>query len=176
MFVKGSGCAGFLRKFDVLPLPKKLADSQLDEREFTTARCVFHVNTTINAYVFSSGKDRESSKRTTCPQSAVLKANRMFQLIPNCLFCSNTCLSPKLAGFIGVGSSNFPREAFFLNVCTDFADYWGCAWTFGKGVEPGQTVSPPRVRRIPFGNDQPASVSVNDLCQRLSATFSALFL
>jgi hypothetical protein len=44
-------------RYFVTPLPTKLADSQLDEREFT-AKCVFRVNTRIEgAYVFSSGKN-----------------------------------------------------------------------------------------------------------------------
>jgi len=44
-------------RYFLTPLPTKLAESQLDEREFT-ARCVFRVNTRIDgAYVFSSGKD-----------------------------------------------------------------------------------------------------------------------
>ena len=43
-------------RYFVAPLPTKLADSQLDEREFVV-RCVIRINTAINgAYVFSSGK------------------------------------------------------------------------------------------------------------------------
>ena len=44
-------------RYFVNPLPTKLKDSQLDEREYT-ARCVMRINTRIEgAYVFSSGKN-----------------------------------------------------------------------------------------------------------------------
>ena len=43
-------------RYFVTPLHTKLAESQLDEDEFT-ARCVNRVNTFIDgAYIFSSGK------------------------------------------------------------------------------------------------------------------------
>ena len=55
-------------RYFVTPLPTKLADSQLDEREFT-ARCVFRVNTRIDgAYVFSSGKDMGCFKAVGYPE------------------------------------------------------------------------------------------------------------
>jgi len=55
-------------RYFVTPLPTKLADSQLDEREFT-ARCVFRVNTRINgAYVFSSGKNMGCFKAVGFPE------------------------------------------------------------------------------------------------------------
>ncbi|MDR0465303.1 MAG: glutamine amidotransferase family protein [Treponema sp.] len=55
-------------RYFVTPLPTKLADSQLDEREFT-ARCVFRVNTKIDgAYVFSSGKNMGCFKAVGFPE------------------------------------------------------------------------------------------------------------
>ena len=55
-------------RYFVTPLPKKLADSQLDEREFV-AKCVFRVNTRIDgAYVFSSGKNMGVFKAVGYPE------------------------------------------------------------------------------------------------------------
>ncbi|MCL2270333.1 MAG: glutamine amidotransferase family protein [Treponema sp.] len=55
-------------RYFVTPLPTKLAESQLDEREFTS-KCVFRVNTTINgAYVFSSGKNMGCFKAVGFPE------------------------------------------------------------------------------------------------------------
>ena len=55
-------------RYFVTPLPTKLADSQLDEREFT-AKCVFRINTQINgAYVFSSGKNMGVFKAIGFPE------------------------------------------------------------------------------------------------------------
>jgi glutamate synthase domain-containing protein 1 len=55
-------------RYFVTPLPTKLADSQLDEREFT-AKCVFRVNTKIEgAYVFSSGKNMGVFKAVGFPE------------------------------------------------------------------------------------------------------------
>ncbi|MDR2699890.1 MAG: glutamine amidotransferase family protein [Nitrososphaerota archaeon] len=55
-------------RYFVTPLPTKLADNQLDEREFT-AKCVFRVNTKINgAYVFSSGKNMGVFKAVGYPE------------------------------------------------------------------------------------------------------------
>jgi len=55
-------------RYFVTPLPTKLADSQLDEREFT-AKCVFRVNIKIDgAYVFSSGKDMGCFKAVGFPE------------------------------------------------------------------------------------------------------------
>jgi len=55
-------------RYFVTPLPTKLADSQIDEREFT-AKCVFRVNTRINgAYVFSSGKNMGCFKAVGFPE------------------------------------------------------------------------------------------------------------
>ena len=55
-------------RYFVIPLPTKLADSQLDEREFTS-KCVFRVNTRINgAYVFSSGKNMGVFKAVGYPE------------------------------------------------------------------------------------------------------------
>ena len=55
-------------RYFVAPLPTKLADSQLDEREFT-AKCVFRVNTSIDgAYVFSSGKNMGVFKAVGFPE------------------------------------------------------------------------------------------------------------
>ena len=55
-------------RYFVTPLPTKLTDSQLDEREFT-AKCVFRVNTRIEgAYVFSSGKNMGVFKAVGFPE------------------------------------------------------------------------------------------------------------
>ncbi|MEG6520824.1 class II glutamine amidotransferase [Desulfotomaculum sp. 1211_IL3151] len=55
-------------RYFVTPLPTKLAESQLDEREFV-ARCVFRVNTTINgAYIFSGGKNMGVFKGVGYPE------------------------------------------------------------------------------------------------------------
>ena len=55
-------------RYFVTPLPTKLVDSQLDEREFT-AKCVFRVNTRIEgAYVFSSGKNMGVFKAVGFPE------------------------------------------------------------------------------------------------------------
>ncbi|MCL2209306.1 MAG: glutamine amidotransferase family protein [Treponema sp.] len=55
-------------RYFVTPLPTKLADSQLDEREFT-AKCVFSINTGIEgAYVFSSGKNMGCFKAVGFPE------------------------------------------------------------------------------------------------------------
>ena len=55
-------------RYFVTPLPNKLFESQLDEREFT-AKCVFRVNTSIDgAYVFSSGKNMGVFKAVGYPE------------------------------------------------------------------------------------------------------------
>ena len=55
-------------RYFVTPLPTKLADSQLDEREFVV-KCVFRVNTGIKgAYVFSSGKNMGVFKAVGFPE------------------------------------------------------------------------------------------------------------
>ena len=55
-------------RYFVTPLPTKLVDSQLDEREFT-AKCVFRVNTRIDgAYIFSSGKNMGVFKGVGFPE------------------------------------------------------------------------------------------------------------
>jgi len=55
-------------RYFVHPLPTRLADSQLDENEFTR-RCVFRVNTSIEgAYVFSSGKNMGVFKAVGYPE------------------------------------------------------------------------------------------------------------
>jgi Glutamate synthase domain 1 len=55
-------------RYFVMPLPTKLADNQLDEREFV-AKCVFRINTKINgAYVFSSGKNMGVFKAVGFPE------------------------------------------------------------------------------------------------------------
>lgn len=55
-------------RYFVTPLPTKLADSQLDEREFV-ARCVFKINTRIKGcYVFSSGKNMGVFKAVGFPE------------------------------------------------------------------------------------------------------------
>jgi glutamate synthase domain-containing protein 1 len=55
-------------RYFLTPLPTKLADSQLDEREFVV-KCVFSINTKDNgAYVFSSGKDMGVFKAVGFPE------------------------------------------------------------------------------------------------------------
>lgn len=55
-------------RYFVMPLPHKLADSQLDEKEFV-ARCVIRVNTNIDgAYIFSSGKNMGVFKAVGFPE------------------------------------------------------------------------------------------------------------
>jgi glutamate synthase domain-containing protein 1 len=55
-------------RYFVTPLPTRLADSQLDEREFV-ARFVFKVNTRIKgAYIFSSGKNMGVFKAMGYPE------------------------------------------------------------------------------------------------------------
>jgi glutamate synthase domain-containing protein 1 len=55
-------------RYFLTPLPTKLNESQLDEREFVT-RCVFRINTRINnAYVFSSGKNMGVFKAVGFPE------------------------------------------------------------------------------------------------------------
>jgi len=55
-------------RYFVTPLPTKLADSQLDEREFVV-KCVFKINTSIKgAYVFSSGKNMGVFKAVGFPE------------------------------------------------------------------------------------------------------------
>lgn len=55
-------------RYFVRPLPTRLADSQLDEQEFTS-RCVININTNIDgAYVFSSGKNMGVFKAVGFPE------------------------------------------------------------------------------------------------------------
>ena len=55
-------------RYFVTPLSVKLAESQLDEREFV-ARCVFKVNTKFDGcYIFSSGKDMGVFKAVGFPE------------------------------------------------------------------------------------------------------------
>ena len=55
-------------RYFVTPLPTKLSDSQLDEREYVK-KCVFKMNTKIaGTYVFSSGKDMGVFKAVGFPE------------------------------------------------------------------------------------------------------------
>jgi glutamate synthase domain-containing protein 1 len=55
-------------RYFVAPLPTKLADSQLDEREFVV-RCAFRINTQIaGSYIFSSGKNMGVFKAVGFPE------------------------------------------------------------------------------------------------------------
>lgn len=55
-------------RYFVQPLPTKLAESQLDDEEFTS-RCVFRINTFIDgAYVFSCGKNMGVFKAVGYPE------------------------------------------------------------------------------------------------------------
>lgn len=57
-----------IMRYFVTPLPTKLADSQLEEKEFV-CRCVIRINTTIDgAYVFSSGKNMGVFKAVGFPE------------------------------------------------------------------------------------------------------------
>ena len=70
-------------RYFVTPLPTKLADSQLDEREFVT-RCVFRINTWINgAYIFSSGKNMGVFKAVGFPEDV----GRFYQLEEYAGYC-----------------------------------------------------------------------------------------
>jgi glutamate synthase domain-containing protein 1 len=58
------------------PLATRLADSQLDEREFVV-KCVFNINTTIKgSYIFSSGKNMGVFKAVGFPEDV----GRFYQL------------------------------------------------------------------------------------------------
>lgn len=55
-------------RYFVLPLPTKLAESQLSEEEFVV-KCVFRINTDIDgAYIFSSGKNMGVFKAVGFPE------------------------------------------------------------------------------------------------------------
>ena len=55
-------------RYFVTPLPTRLSESQLDEREFV-AKCVFRVNTSIEGcYIFSSGKNMGVFKAVGFPE------------------------------------------------------------------------------------------------------------
>ena len=55
-------------RYFVTPLSANLVETQFDEREYV-ARCVFHVNTSINgAYIFSSGKNMGTFKAVGFPE------------------------------------------------------------------------------------------------------------
>lgn len=55
-------------RYFVTPIPTKLADSQLDEREYVV-KCVFRINTSIQgAYVFSCGKNMGVFKAVGFPE------------------------------------------------------------------------------------------------------------
>ena len=66
--MKGITDEPLIWRYFVAPLPTKLMDSQLGEREFV-AKCVFRINTTIKgAYVFSSGKNMGVFKAVGFPE------------------------------------------------------------------------------------------------------------
>jgi len=55
-------------RYFVTPLPTKLKESQLDEREFV-AKCVFRINADMDgAYIFSSGKNMGTFKAVGYPE------------------------------------------------------------------------------------------------------------
>ncbi|ABN51438.1 MAG TPA: hypothetical protein DEF39_01545 [Hungateiclostridium thermocellum] len=65
---KGITDAPLIWRYFVTPLPTKLDESQLDEREYT-ARCVMKINKKIDgAYVFSSGKNMGVFKAVGFPE------------------------------------------------------------------------------------------------------------
>lgn len=60
--------APLIWRYFVAPLPHRLTESQLDEREFVS-RCVFQANTSIEgAYIFSSGKNMGVFKAVGYPE------------------------------------------------------------------------------------------------------------
>ncbi|MCL2078941.1 MAG: glutamine amidotransferase family protein [Oscillospiraceae bacterium] len=66
--MKGITDEPLIWRYFVTPLPTKLAESQLDEREFT-AKCMFRINTHIEgAYVFSGGKNMGVFKAVGYPE------------------------------------------------------------------------------------------------------------
>ncbi len=66
--IKGITDEPLIWRYFVTPLPTRLADSQLDEREFV-AKCVFRVNTRVEgAYIFSSGKNMGVFKAVGYPE------------------------------------------------------------------------------------------------------------
>ncbi|MCL2037157.1 MAG: hypothetical protein FWG83_07245, partial [Oscillospiraceae bacterium] len=66
--VKGITDSPLIWRYFVAPLPTKLAESQLDEREYTV-KSVFKINTRIDgAYVFSSGKNMGVFKAVGYPE------------------------------------------------------------------------------------------------------------
>lgn len=91
-------------RYFVVPLPTKLADSQLDEREFT-ARCVFSVNTEIEgAYIFSSGKNMGVFKAVGYPEDV----GRFYRL-------------EEYEGYCFIGHGRYP---------TNTPGWWGGAHPF----------------------------------------------
>ena len=74
-------------RYFVTPLHTKLAESQLDEDEFT-ARCVNRVNTFIDgAYIFSSGKNMGVFKAVGYPEDV----GRADQTCTGCGKCVKVC-------------------------------------------------------------------------------------
>ena len=72
--------APLIWRYFVQPLPTKLADSQLDEKEFVV-KCVIRINVTIDgAYVFSSGKNMGVFKAVGFPEDEISSydANRRY--------------------------------------------------------------------------------------------------
>ena len=66
--VKGITDVPLIWRYFIMPLPTKLADSQLDEREFVV-KSIFRINTGIDgAYVFSSGKNMGVFKAVGYPE------------------------------------------------------------------------------------------------------------
>jgi glutamate synthase domain-containing protein 1 len=66
--VKGITDGPLIWRYFVTPLPSRLAESQLDEKEYT-AKCVFQVNSAIKGcYIFSSGKNMGVFKAVGFPE------------------------------------------------------------------------------------------------------------
>ena len=75
-------------RYFVNPLPTKLTESQLDEREFV-AQCVININDKINgSYVFSSGKNMGVFKAVGYPE-AVSYTHLILGLL-SCYCCRNS--------------------------------------------------------------------------------------
>jgi len=92
-------------RYFVTPLPRKLSESQLDEKEFVV-RCVFRINSTFDgAYVFSSGKNMGIFKAVGFPEDV----GRFYRL-------------DEYEGYCFTGHGRYP---------TNTPGWWGGAHPFG---------------------------------------------
>ena len=90
-------------RYFVAPLPTKLKDSQLEEREYVS-RCVIRINTELEgAYVFSSGKNTSSS--LTPKRRTNRKIIRLPSIARGVLLDGPWPLSHQHAGMLGRSAS-----------------------------------------------------------------------